>query len=62
MLLRLDYEVAARQIALYGGRKKNDPAAGRSLYRYFLVGGDQDALSDRLLPEQTAPDQRGERP
>ncbi len=61
VLLRLDYEVAARQIELYGGRK-NDPAAGRSLYRYFLVGDDQEALSDRLLPGEAPSQQRAGRP
>ncbi len=56
-LLRLDYDVVARQVELYGGRK-NDPAAGKSLYRYFLVGEDQAGLSDRLLGE-TGPVQEG---
>jgi hypothetical protein len=61
VLLRLDYQVAARQIALYGGRK-NDPAAGKSLYSYFLVGDDQDALTNRLLGDTPPADETDDGP
>jgi hypothetical protein len=61
VLLRLNYEVATRQIALYGGQK-NNPAAGKSLYSYFLVGDDQDALATKLLGDSPPADETDDGP